>query len=198
MIESSGWSRGEDGIYERDGHRLATKVYVSAADAQRVEFMDLVAAQVRDCGIELDVVPADPQTVLAPLFEYPHIPAGQEEPFDAVFVQWGHTFDPHDPTWHSRSISSEQQPEGGNVMGYSNPRVDELIDLGIATYDQRERARIYRELQDLLAADRPVLFAWATVSTEAIDERLTLTDGEPNLASRAWPWELEKLVFRGE
>ena len=83
-------------------------------------------------------------------------------------------------------------------MGFSDPRVDELLDRGLATYDQRERARIYRELQDVLAAARPVLFGYSLRTVEALDERLTLTDGEPNLASREWPWELEKLVFRGD
>ena len=154
-IESSGWAPGDDGIYVRDGRRLATKVYVLGNDASRVAFMDLVAAQVRDCGIELDVVPADQQTVLAPLSEFPHIPPGQDTPFDALFFAWAHTFDPDDPLFHSRSISSAEQPGGPNVMGFSDPRVDELLDRGLATYDQRERARIYRELQDVLAAARP-------------------------------------------
>ena len=31
-IESSGWTPGDDGIYVRDGRRLATKVYVLGND----------------------------------------------------------------------------------------------------------------------------------------------------------------------
>ena len=197
-IESSGWAPGDDGIYVRDGRRLATKVYVLGNDSSRVAFLDLVAAQVRDCGIELDVVPADQETVLAPLGKFPHIAPGQDTPFDALFFAWAHSFDPDDPLFHSRSISSAEQPGAPNVMGFSDPRVDELLDRGLATYDQRERARIYRELQDVLAAARPVLFGYSLRTVEALDERLTLTDGEPNLASREWPWELEKLVFRGD
>jgi peptide/nickel transport system substrate-binding protein len=98
--------------------------------------------------------------------------------------------------FHSRWISSPEQPLGSNLMGFSDPRVDELLDRGIATYDQRERARIYRQLQDELAAARPALFGWAIVTVEALDKRLTYTDGEPDLGSRQWYWQIEKLVLR--
>jgi ABC-type transport system substrate-binding protein len=196
LIEASGWVEGDDGIYARDGRRLATDVFVSGDAAQRVEFMDLVAEQTRDCGIELIVVPADTDTVLAPILDFPHVPVGYDEPFDAIFLGWAHGFDPHDDLWHSRSATSAEQPQGLNFMGFSNPRVDELLDEGIATYDQRERARIYRELQEVLAEERPVLFGWSARVHEALDARIGLTDGELNLSSRQWFWQLEKLVLR--
>ncbi|MDQ3880736.1 MAG: ABC transporter substrate-binding protein [Chloroflexota bacterium] len=196
LIEESGWTEGGDGIYEHDGRRLATDVFVRSDDQHRVAFMDLVAEQVLDCGIELTVVPADPDTVLRPLGEYPHIPGGYDEPFEAVFIGIIVGFDPHDDLWHSRTITSEENPEDVNFMGFSNPRVDELLDEGLATYDQRERARIYREFQEILAEERPVLFAWADRVHEALDPRLALTDGDLNLTSRMWYWQLEKLVLR--
>jgi peptide/nickel transport system substrate-binding protein len=196
LIESSGWTEGNDGIYQRDGERLAADVFVSSIEAARIEFMDLVAAQVRDCGVELTVIPADQDTVLGPLFEFPHIPAGYEEPFEAVFLGFGRGFDPHGETWSSRQVSSAGNPGGANFKGYANPQVDELLDRGIATYDQRERARIYREFQQLLADDHAALFAWAFRVNEAIDRDLGLTDGELNLRTWSWFWQLDKLVVR--
>ena len=71
LIESAGWVEGDDGVYVRDERRLAADVYVHADDTQRTRFVDLVAEQVRDCGIELNVVRADPVTVLEPLLTYP-------------------------------------------------------------------------------------------------------------------------------
>lgn len=196
LIEASGWTLGDDGIYALNGRRLATDVFTRGDDAQRTRFMDLVAEQVRDCGIELTVIPADARTVLGPINEFPHIPGGYSEPFEAIFLGWSHNPDPHSELWHSRSITSEQQPRNANFMGFSNPLVDELLDQGIGTYDQRERARIYRELQELIAEERPVLFGWSARIHEALDGRLGLTDGELNLSSRQWFWQLEKLVLR--
>ena len=196
LIEASGWTQGDDGVYTNAARRLATDVFVRGDDARRVAFMDLLAEQVRDCGIELTVVPADIPTVLDPLAEFPHIPGGYDEPFEAVFIGFVHGFDPHDETWHSRAATSAEQPNTLNFMGFTNERSDELLDEGIATYDQRERARVYREFQKVLADEHPALFAWASRIHEALDTRLGLTDGELNLSSRQWFWELEKLVLR--
>jgi peptide/nickel transport system substrate-binding protein len=45
--------------------------------------------------------------------------------------------------------------ESGNFVNYANPEVDALIEQGIATTDQDERARIYQEIQTLLLEDLP-------------------------------------------
>lgn len=194
LIEESGWRMGPDGVYERDGQRLATDVFAGDFDAPRVRFMDLVAEQARDCGFDLRVVPADISTVLEPLNTYPHVPGGYEEPFDAVFLAWIHGWDPSDILFDSRSASSEENPDGANAMGYRNPEVDALLDAGIATYDQRERARIYREFQTILAEDRPVLFAWAYRLRDAITSGVRMADGaEINERSGYWWWRLEEL-----
>ena len=196
LIEASSWAEGEDGVYVRDGERLATDIFVTDRATQRLAFMELVAEQARDCGFDLTVVPADQATVISPVFEYPHIWGGREEPFEAHFLGWAQGFDPDSPLFHSRHISSEEQPAGFNFMGYRNERVDALIEAGVATYDQRERARIYRELQEIIAEDRPVLFAWAGRSHDVIDTRLGYLDGEINLASPQWFWQLEKLALQ--
>jgi ABC-type transport system substrate-binding protein len=198
LIEASGWVEGEDGVYVRDGERLATDIFVTDRVTERLAFMELTAEQARDCGFDLTVVPADQATVLNPVFEYPHIPGGREEPFEAHFIGIGAGFDPDLPFFHSSHISSEEQPDGFNFMGYRNERVDALIDAGLATYDQRERARIYRELQEIIAEERPVLFAWAGRSHDVIDSRLGYVGEEINAGSPQWFWQLEKLTLRDE
>jgi len=78
-------------------------------------------------------------------------------------------------------------------MGFADPEVDDLLAQGIATYEQRERARIYRQLQEVLAREQPVLFAWGNRTNEALNSNVHLTDGPINLGSRMWWWQLEKL-----
>jgi ABC-type transport system substrate-binding protein len=41
------------------------------------------------------------------------------------------------------------------ATGYSNPEVDALIEAGIATTDQEERAAIYQQIQEILLEDLP-------------------------------------------
>jgi len=196
LIEASGWSEGEDGVYERDGERLATEIFVTAEETQRLEFMELIAEQARDCGFELTIVPADRDTVLVPAGTYPHVPGGRDEPFDAHFVGWGMGFDPHEPLFHSSRTSSEERPRDINFMGFQNEQVDDLLDAGLTTYAERDRARIYQELQEIIAEEKPVLFAWSPRGHVALDARLGYTEGEINLGSPQWFWQPEKLVLR--
>jgi ABC-type transport system substrate-binding protein len=195
LIESAGWTLGADGIYVRDGKRLSASIVAPTSDIARTTFLDLLTDQVRQCGIEIISILADSDTVLGPVLTYPHLIPGTDQPADAVFIYYAHGFDPDDQAWSSQSISSEENPRGGNFMGFSNPKVDSLLAEGIATYDQRERARIYRDFQDVLADEQPVLFTWGQRASEALDARLRQTDGPIDLGSRMWWWELEKLTL---
>ena len=195
LIESDGWSLGEDGIYVRNGKRLSANIVAPTSDAPRTHFLDLVKDQVKDCGIEVNPILADQDTVLGPVLTYPHLIPGTDQPVDGVSIYFAHGFDPDDPSWSSQNVSSEENPRGYNFMGFSDPEVDRLLAEGRATYDQRERARIYRQFQEVLAAEQPVLFTWGVRTTEALDRRMRLTDGPVDLGSRMWWWELEKLTL---
>ncbi len=45
-----------------------------------------------------------------------------------------------------------------NIGGYSNPRVDELLKEGLVLTTEEERAPVYKEIQEILAKDLPVVF----------------------------------------
>jgi ABC-type transport system substrate-binding protein len=195
LIESAGWTMGADGVYSQEGRRLSADIAVPASDPQRTAFLDLVAEQVKDCGIEINALKLDQDTVLGPVLTYPHLVPGTDKPVDGVLITFAHGFDPDDQSWSSKTISSAEDPTGLNFMGFADPEVDDLLAQGIATYDQRERARIYRQFQEVLAREQPVLFMWGNRLHEAIGSHLQMTDGPINLRSRMWWWQLEKLTL---
>jgi ABC-type transport system substrate-binding protein len=47
--------------------------------------------------------------------------------------------------WYSTS--------SGNITGYSNPRVDQLLEAGRATFDQAEQDKIYGQIQEIIFKD---------------------------------------------
>ena len=95
-----------------------------------------------------------------------------------------------------RQVSSEENPHGSNFMGFSQRRRSiNCSNEGVATYDQRERARIYRQLQEMLADEQPVLFAWALDGTKRSTAGSRSTDGPIDLTTRQWWWQLEKLTL---
>jgi ABC-type transport system substrate-binding protein len=201
LIESSGWTVGADGIYRKDGRRLATKVWVRADADGRIHFLQLLAAQEQDCGIDLSIAPADFGDLADMIGNYPHDAPGTKHPFDAYLGGAGLTSDPADDTavFDSGYITGPDNPsfdpfsEAANFTGYSDPEVDALLHSGRTTYDQRERARIYVDFQHAIAERQPYLFAWSPLNVEYRAPGMTSTLGPLAPDAPNWWHQLETL-----
>ncbi len=70
--------------------------------------------------------------------------------YEASLSTWQTTADPGQALWtpyHTKGSA--------NYLRYSNPRVDELLDKAIATYDKAQRRAFYREVDHILFDDAP-------------------------------------------
>jgi peptide/nickel transport system substrate-binding protein len=184
-------------VYQKDGRRLSTKVYVRAGRPDRVSFMQLTADQVADCGMQLEVVEADFATVLIPMLSYPHIAPGDQEPFDAYFGGWLTSFDP-DPfsIWHSSQCTTEENPDLFNYVCFQNEEADRLIEEGLRVTSQDERAEIYAAFSQILYEEQPYFFAWSDIKREPLNVNLVSTEGDLQLDSPQWHWQLSSLTVR--
>ena len=59
------------------------------------------------------------------------------------------------------------QIPGNNTARYDNPRVTELLELGRATPDENARADAYREVQEIVVQDAPMITLYYPLSTYA-------------------------------
>ncbi len=110
LIEASGWTRGTDGIYERDGQRLSTVVPVREDAPERLSWLEAVTTAVRRCGIDLQVAPVPFSAIRKMLAVYPHVNAADpaaKRPFDAYFggLETGVDPDPY-RLFHSSQCTS--------------------------------------------------------------------------------------------
>jgi ABC-type transport system substrate-binding protein len=191
------WTAGDDGIYVNEaGERLSSIVYVRAGQQDRIDFMNLLATQVAECGIEIVVQPQDFQTILIPSLDYPHIAPGQAEPWHAYFGGFGLAVDP-DPfsLFHSSQCTSPDLVSAFNYICFQNPEVDELIEAGLQTSDQAERTEIYKQYQEIMFEEQPVLFAWANINADAVDANMAYSDGPLEEGTPQWGWQIHKLVI---
>jgi ABC-type transport system substrate-binding protein len=196
LIEDAGWKTGgADGIYTKAGRRLSSDVPVQDG-TEHQKFVELLAFQVADCGIEIVPLPLSSEEFDATL-SWPLKAPGASKQWDAVFtgnITWP---DPDlSAVFRSNYVPSKTSPESLNLMGYDNKSVNELLDRARATYSQPERARIYKEFQLTLASERPILFAWSPSIREPRSDRLASTTGPLALSTRTWWWELETLLLR--
>jgi ABC-type transport system substrate-binding protein len=199
LIETSGWELGSDGVYAKDGQRLATVVAVRAGFPQRSAWLASMGDQVRECGIDLTFREVGFAEILTMLDVYPHLNAAAPDDgraFDAYFGGFVVSFDP-DPfrLYHSSECSSAERPSTFNYICYQSAEADRLIDAGLAEFDQAKRAAIYHEYAVLLSEDLPVIYAWSDKVREGLRATVDTTDpGGLQLDTPTWYHEVEKLT----
>lgn len=192
------WTRGADGIFvNENGARLSVAVQVRSGQMDRIDFMNALAAQVEDCGIEIVVEPQDFQTVLRPALVWPHVAPGQSSPWHAYFSGFGDAVDP-DPSamLHGSQCSGPDRPDGSNFICFQNAELDRLIEAGLRETDTDARAEIYRQYQALIHEEQPYLIAWSYLRADAVDANLAYVDGELPLGTPNWDWQPHRLVLR--
>ncbi|MFB6122409.1 MAG: ABC transporter substrate-binding protein [Haloferacaceae archaeon] len=120
---------------------------------QRVKFCQLVASELNATEFfETSVEQYEWNTYTGKVL------AGSSNEVDAMMaLGWSGGWDPDD---YVRNLfySEQATPACCNVSHYANPEVDRLLDEGLRTYDVEERKRIYREAQERIVADAPVVF----------------------------------------
>ena len=66
-----------------------------------------------------------------------------------------------------------------NFIKYQNMEVDELLEKGRRTFDQRERKLIYDRFQEILAEEQPYTFLYAGKSLPAVAKRFRGIEPSP-------------------
>jgi peptide/nickel transport system substrate-binding protein len=197
LIEASGWTAGPDGIYVKDGGRLAATIYVRTDASDRVRFVDLLGLLARDCGMDLRANQEDFGGALRSIAEWPNTPPGSKDPFDVYFLGWISGLDPVPVQFTTAEVSREEMPNGQNMGGFSNGRIDEIVQQLATTYDLAKRAALYGEYQAIIVDQQPALFAWHYVRLVALRAGLVSLDGPLDLNAMNWSWAPERLVLIG-
>ncbi len=171
LLEEAGFSLGADGVYARDGKRLALRARTFPEFPHEAE-LQLVQAQVKQAGIELRIENA-PDSVLGPQLS--------NGDFDVEVTLYGKNL-----------FGSVNQFRPGNRWGYANPRPNELVAQSNLELDDAERQAILDEADRILWDDLPIVPLYQLPGLMAV--RSTFVNVEPNPAAPgASPfWNLER------
>lgn len=94
---------------------------------------------------------------------------GQAKSGDMYFTSWGNgSLDPFDiftPTHRTN--------DRGNSAGYSNPKVDALLDAAATELDVARRAAMYREAELIINEDLPYLYLWVPQDLYGVSKRVS-------------------------
>ncbi len=146
LLDEAGWSVGADGIREKDGMKLAPKVYYTAAgNSPRVS--EAIQGYMRKIGVDWRLNPWD--STIAP------IKMGEQDyEIWTVTVPYMSAGDLMSLYFDSHNIPTP------NRMNWKDPRTDQLLAAGKAALTPDDRAKAFQAVQELVTNEHlwmPVL-----------------------------------------
>jgi peptide/nickel transport system substrate-binding protein len=143
LLTSAGWvDQDGDGIREKGGKPFTITIMTWSSRPGMPPMAEALQAQFREIGVKANVQ----------ILEYGAIyNRVKEGNWDAVLASF-QTADPHS------YLSSVYGSKGSqNVAKYSNNKVDGLLDEAARTPDPEKRYAIYRQIQEIITRDTPVI-----------------------------------------
>ena len=123
-----------------------------SSDRSRVSMARVIAAMLRDVGVEVEVRPSELSTVLADLS------SGR---FELTLMELPELLEPHLLSWF---FDSSRIPgpgvEGANRWRFRNAQLDAALERGRRQVQRSKRVAAYREVQHILADQLPVIPLW--------------------------------------
>jgi len=143
LFAEAGWQdTNADGILDKEGKPLTVTLATHSEDPNRVQAIEYIQAVMSQAGVD-----AKTQITDWPSFSTNYVQKSQHQ---IALLGWLNIVDP------DRLLFAQLSTGGStNWGGYSNPKVDELLQKGRSSLDQGERAAAYQEAAKILAEELP-------------------------------------------
>jgi peptide/nickel transport system substrate-binding protein len=190
LLKAAGYADHDgDGILDKNGKPLAFEILTNQ-NKQREMSAVLIQRRLKEIGIDVKI-----RVLEWASFVGRFIKTGD---FDVVLLGWSLSLDPDQfSIWHS----SQQAPGQFNFIGYSNPRVDKLLEQGRLELDPDKRMAIYHEFAAILLEDSPIVYLFAGYGLPAIHKRVKGIDNPAppaGIGHNAYEWYIPSALRRNE
>ena len=161
LLRATGWTTmNQDGILEKNGKPFTFEIVVNQGNETRQKCAEIIQRQLKEVGISVKIRVLEWSAFVTDFIN--------KRRFDAVILGWTIPLDPDAyDVWHS----SKTKPEELNFISYNNPEVDEMLEKGRSTFDQKERKKYYDRFQEILAEDQPYTFLYVPEALVIINKR---------------------------
>jgi peptide/nickel transport system substrate-binding protein len=189
LLAQAGWQPGPDGIFTRNGRRLSFGLVTTAGNKARETVAQIIVQQLKEVGIEVNVRFVDVPSFFSDVLK--------RRRFEAAMYAWVAGVDPDNISlWHSKNIPGQGNGyQGQNYPGWRNSEVDGLTEQGGRMVDIEARRQTYLRIQELIAAEAPVIPLYFRSNLDAVKD--TVVNYKPNPTPsgnlwNAWEWGLTK------
>lgn len=131
LLEDAGWTKGSDGIYEKDGQKLSFAIKCPTNDQNRVKLGEMAATYLKTIGVDASAQPTEWATMTA------DIAAGNTEMF---VMGGGSVVGGMNMLFHSVNT----QGTSHNVF-YTDETLDTMLEEAYATIDDDARIALLKE-----------------------------------------------------
>lgn len=104
----------------------------------------------------------------------------------AMFWVSGADFVVDPDEWADYLLCADRYPNGGNTAQYCNPQVDTLLNKGLQTTDQTQRANYYKQAFTLVNHDPGEIYMYVVDTIIAYNSHLTGVKPNGNLSGGYW------------
>ncbi len=162
LLAEAGWKDTDgDGILDKDGVPFEFTIITNQGDDRRKYAATIIQSNLKALGIRVHIHMLE-WAALLHNFLY-------SRRFEACMIGWALDYDPNQiDKWNSSKIGQHDY----NWMHYRNKEVDRLLELGVSTYDRKERKKYYDKFQEILAEDQPCTFLWIHESLPIVHSRI--------------------------
>jgi peptide/nickel transport system substrate-binding protein len=180
ILASLGWTdRDGDGVLEDGKREFSLQLISLSGSATGKLLVQMVQAELKNIGVDVELVTLDGATGIQRLL------SGN---YDAIYMGWD--LDP-DPDPYALFHSTQTPPRGQNVVFYSNPEADRLMEAARKELDRSKRKEMYWRLHEILAEDQPYTWVIQGSAKWGINKRVRGVDVSPGFGLFNWyPGEL--------
>jgi len=166
LLDEAGWiDTNGDGVRDKIvGGKKVEAVFdlmIFSTSPTFKQLAQIIAENFRKVGVKANISPVEWQLMLQKL---------RTKEFDATILGWGNSWksDPYQ-IWHG---SQANLPNSSNSIGYSNPKVDKLIDELRITIDEKKQAELGKAIHRLIYEDQPYTFLFSEKATVGFSGRI--------------------------
>lgn len=162
LLDSLGWrDRNGDGVREKAGRPLRFGLTTPATSAGRRRYAELIQAQLKSHGVQVDVDVGDNSVVGARMYD---------SKFDAFLNNWLNEPSPSSISdqWRSMPVANR----ASNLQLYGNPAVDAAIDSAMNEPDAARSRSLYRKAYQGIVDDVASVWLYENRSFMAVNRRV--------------------------
>jgi peptide/nickel transport system substrate-binding protein len=175
ILDADGWSRGSDGVREKNGVRLNLELVTNVGSPDTDNLIELIRSDWKAIGVSIERKNYDPNLLFASLQTGGIIQSGK---FDVAIFAWY----PTATNDLSNTYGCAQVPPAGqNDLRWCNKRADAAMADFLVTFDKARQKRDQFILQEEMLRDTPQITQ--SIYEDLFAENTDLTGFHPNNVS---------------